>query len=83
MSERSWRERMWAINPRIDPEALLSWRYRRRLTQSGLARAAGISKQFLCDVEKGRKPCYNPATQQALADALEVRVSKITMRAAA
>lgn len=47
------------------------WRQHRGLRQQDLARAAGIGKSFLCQIEGGTKT-GSLATMRALATALEV-----------
>jgi transcriptional regulator with XRE-family HTH domain len=60
----------------IDGEALSTARQIARLSQRELALAAGISFQFLNDLERGRRGT-KAATREALAAACEVPVSEI------
>lgn len=57
---------------KINRFALQDWREERGLSLSALARDAGITPSFLCDIEKGRKQ-PSPATLNAIAGALKVR----------
>lgn len=77
------RTKLTYANPRINPEALRKARLRQKIPQVALAAQVGISKQYLCDLEAGRYPGYNPELIEALAKALGVRASKITMKAVA
>ena len=52
----------------------------RRVSQSELARNAGVSQPFLCDLENNRRGA-KPETYKRIADALDVPVSELLQEA--
>ena len=52
----------------------------RRVSQSELARNAGVSQPFLCDLENNRRGA-KPETYQRIADVLEVPVNELIEKA--
>lgn len=52
----------------------------RRVSQSELARNAGVSQPFLCDLENNRRGA-KPETYQRIADVLEVPVTELIEKA--
>lgn len=62
----------------IEPSSLTAIRERSGWTKSKLAVEAGLSLQYLCDLEVGRRKGCNPAIAKALAQALDVPVTAIT-----
>lgn len=63
--------------PAIDGPLVVTLRRRAGKTQTALADAAGISKQYLSDIEIGRRKGANPAVQVGIARALGVPVDVI------
>jgi len=63
----------------IDGALLRAWRIKDGMSQDQLAREAGISPQYLCDVEKGRRD-VKPAVLAALAKALNIPKSGLEKR---
>jgi transcriptional regulator with XRE-family HTH domain len=59
--------------------SLKHWRLRRRLSQSEVARRAGLTSDHLFKIESGRRGC-NPETAQLLADLLEVELEDLRRR---
>lgn len=57
----------------LSAEAVLRRRIELGLTQKEVARRAGLSKQFVCDIERGRRQ-GSTATRKSLAAALGVEV---------
>lgn len=51
-----------------------------RISQIELARKAGVSQPFLCDLENNRRGA-KPETYKRIADSMGVDVSEITERA--
>ena len=51
-------------------------REKKKMQQKDLAALAGISKPFLCDLEKNRRGA-KPETYQRIADVLEVSVMEL------
>lgn len=51
-------------------------REKKKMQQKDLAALAGISKPFLCDLEKNRRGA-KPETYQRIADVLEVSVVEL------
>lgn len=51
-----------------------------RISQIELARKAGVSQPFLCDLENNRRGA-KPETYQRIAESMGVDVSEITERA--
>lgn len=47
-----------------------------RVSQSSLAKSAGVSQPFLCDLENNRRGA-KPETMHRIADALGVKVSDL------
>lgn len=66
----------------IEPDSLTAIRERSGFSKSKLAVEAGISLQYLCDLEVGRRRGSNPAIAKALAEALNVPVTAITRQRA-
>jgi transcriptional regulator with XRE-family HTH domain len=66
----------------INPAALRALRERSGLTQKALADAAGISFQYVNDLESGHRAGQRPALRNALAEALNVPVTAIETSAA-
>jgi transcriptional regulator with XRE-family HTH domain len=64
----------------INRHELKALRTEAGLTQAGLARKAGLSKQIICDLERGRRLGQNEPTLAALADALGVTVWDLTTK---
>lgn len=62
--------------PQLDAELVIKARYTRGLTAAELARRAGLSKTFICDVEHGRRG-GSPETQKAIADALDMPLDEL------
>ena len=60
----------------INSDALIAIRVKDGQTLRGLARRAGISAPFLCDIEKGRRGA-SPDVRKRLAAALNVPTSAI------
>ena len=65
----------------IERSALTAIRERSGFTKSKLAVEAGISLQYLCDLESGYRKGSNPAIAKALAEALGIPVTAITRQA--
>lgn len=66
---------------KLDPEALTTVREERRLSQRALAQRVGISEQYVCDLEAGRRYGYNGDLRDRLAKALDIEVGRIETRA--
>jgi transcriptional regulator with XRE-family HTH domain len=71
------------VRMEIDPQMLTLLRERTGWNKTQLAVEAGISLQYLCDLEAGRRKGTNPAIAKALATALDVPITAITRRDAA
>jgi len=68
--------------PQLDAELVIKARYKRGLTAAELARRAGLSKTFICDVEHGRRG-GSPETQKAIAEALDMPLADLWIKEAA
>lgn len=65
----------------VNKDALTAIRNKDGMTKTQLAEAAGISLQYLCDIEVGRRGA-KPDVMKRLAAALNVPVSAIEARVA-
>ncbi len=65
----------------IDAEALTILREKDGYTKTAFAQRVGISLQYLCDIEKGRRNC-KPNVIRSMAEALNVPVSMLEKRRA-
>lgn len=64
------------VSVTVNTAALIALREKDGQSQVGLASAAGITRQQLCDIEKGRRNA-SPAVRKKLALALRVPTSAI------
>lgn len=65
---------------RINAEHLTIARERDGQSKSEFAKRVGISLQYLCDIEAGKRTlCRNPGLIKAMAEALGVPVSMLAM----
>lgn len=67
---------MWDVAVRINPTAVRAIRVKDGQSQVGLARAVGITKAAMHDIESGRRTA-SPAVRKAIAAALNVPISAI------
>ncbi len=65
----------------IDHEALTILREKDGYTKTAFAHEVGISLQYLCDIEKGRRNC-KPNVIQTMARVLNVPISMLEKRRA-
>lgn len=64
------------IDGLIDPDKLKARRIRARLTQPGLAEAAGLHPSYITKIEQGRRG-GSPETLGRIADVLGIDISEL------
>ena len=67
----------------IDKRPLWEWRAVRRLSKTALARAAGVTRNTIADIENGWHQPSRRTTQVAIAEALGVSIYAIDWEAGA
>jgi len=66
-----------------DRKPLWQWRVLRRLSKTALAEAAGVTRNTIADIERGKHFPPRSATMRAIADALGVSVYAVDWEAGA